>query len=123
MKENRITSKENRDHHQKITFRKQVVNHQKKIMEIAESSPDFIAIIDTNGQILYQNPAAHHMLGIGEEECISIDDLYPEWSYGLIFDEGIPTAIEKGVWKGDTSIKRKQKGNYYIAEGFLENQE
>lgn len=87
-----------------ISFRKQAMHQQEKMMVMIEGSPDFIVFMNINGNILYQNPAALQMLGTHEEDCISIAALHPKWGCDLIFDEGIPMAIEKGVWKGETSI-------------------
>lgn len=107
IKEQLVVNQTDHKNLKNTTFRKQVLNREKIIIEMFEVSPDFIAIADTNGNILYENPAIQRLLDNRDEECLSITDLHPQWANSMIFKEGIPTAFEKGYWKGETAyIKR-----------------
>ncbi|HHY73321.1 MAG TPA: diguanylate cyclase [Bacillus bacterium] len=77
---------------------------QALLVETIEASPDFIVITDISGNGLYYNTAARQILGIKKEESFLLASAYSPLTHELIFNEGIPTAIEKGVWKGETSI-------------------
>lgn len=88
-----------------ITLRKQSERRQQQLLDIIEASPDFIATIDTTGKSLYYNPAARRMLGIQEETLKEEASL--RWVTDIIKTEGIPIAIEKGHWKGESTIQRK----------------
>ncbi|WP_180954159.1 sensor domain-containing protein [Bacillus sp. M6-12] len=89
-----------------ITLRKQIERRQQQLLDIIEASPDFIATLDTNGNSLYYNPTARKMLGISEED-ISSEKVNPKWVTDIIKTEGIPVAIEKGHWKGETTILKE----------------
>lgn len=88
-----------------ITLRKQSERRQQQLLDIIEASPDFIATIDTTGKSLYYNPAARRMLGIQEETLK--EEASPRCVTDIIKTEGIPIAIEKGHWKGESTIQRK----------------
>lgn len=89
-----------------ITLRKQNERRQQQLLDIIEASPDFIATLDINGNSLYYNPAARKMLGIDKEEPFS-ETANERWITDLIKIEGIPAAIEKGYWKGETTILKE----------------
>ncbi|MCM3033944.1 bifunctional diguanylate cyclase/phosphodiesterase [Niallia sp. MER 6] len=83
-----------------ITLRKQAERRQQQLLDIIEASPDFIATLDKNGNSLYYNPAARRMLGDNRGS----GEANQSWLTDVIKLEGIPTAIEKGHWKGETTI-------------------
>jgi PAS domain S-box-containing protein len=77
-----------------------------RLAAILEVTTDFVATADAGGGLLYVNSAGRHMLGLGEDEDLSrltLADCHPEWVRGLLND-GIPSAIEGGVWSGETAI-------------------
>ncbi len=81
---------------------------RRQLIAIGEASPDFIATIDVQGNILYLNPAARRMLGISPDGDVSrrhIADAYPIWASVTILGEGIETAILDGVWRGETALR------------------
>ncbi len=84
-----------------ITERKLIEQKQKQLIEILDASPSFIATLDINGNSFYYNPAARNILGITEENIQSVTS---RWLTDFIKNEGIPTAIEKGYWKGETTV-------------------
>lgn len=86
-----------------ITLRKQIERRQQQLLDIIDAFPDFIATLDTAGNSLYYNPAARKMLGISEEQTFS-ETANQRWVTDLIKTEGIPVAIEKGHWRGETTI-------------------
>ena len=86
-----------------ITLRKQNERRQQQLLDIIEASPDFIATLDTTGKSMYYNPAARRMLGI-DEDNLANETANQRWVTDIIKTTGIPTAIEKGHWKGETTI-------------------
>ncbi|MED3963150.1 bifunctional diguanylate cyclase/phosphodiesterase [Niallia taxi] len=98
-----------------ITLRKQQERRQQQLLDIIEASPDFIATLDTAGNSLYYNPAARKMLGINQKE-ITDDKVTQKWITDKIKTVGIPTAIEKGHWKGETTIFKEDGAKIPVSQ-------
>ncbi|MEI2405703.1 sensor domain-containing protein [Niallia taxi] len=98
-----------------ITLRKQQERRQQQLLDIIEASPDFIATLDTAGNSLYYNPAARKMLGINQKE-ITGDKVTQKWITDKIKTVGIPTAIEKGHWKGETTIFKEDGAKIPVSQ-------
>ncbi|TRZ39763.1 GGDEF domain-containing protein [Niallia circulans] len=98
-----------------ITLRKQQERRQQQLLDIIEASPDFIATLDTAGNSLYYNPAAQKMLGISQEESTG-EKVTQRWITEIIKAEGIPTAIEKGHWKGETTILKEDGAKIPVSQ-------
>ncbi|MCM3213055.1 sensor domain-containing diguanylate cyclase [Niallia taxi] len=98
-----------------ITLRKQQERRQQQLLDIIEASPDFIATLDTAGNSLYYNPAARKMLGVNQEESTG-DQVTQSWITDKIKTVGIPTAIEKGHWKGETTILKEDGAKIPVSQ-------
>lgn len=80
---------------------------QKRLTAILEGTSDMVSSADTEGRVLYMNQAGRRLLGIGEFEDISgyqIPDFSPAWANDIILGQGIPTAIQTGIWSGETAM-------------------
>lgn len=92
-----------------ITERKRVEAERERLTRILEATSDFVSIGNVEQRITYINRAGKEMLGWPEDEDPSarqIRDVHPEWAYRLIEGEGLPQAIEHGIWSGETAILR-----------------
>lgn len=90
-----------------ITERKVAEAERDNMLKIIEDSPDYIGTIDLQGHFLFHNTAARKMLGLPENADISkmtVNDAHPEWGAKRALEEGIPTTIKMGVWRGDNAI-------------------
>ncbi len=90
-----------------ITEKEEFKETQNRILDILETSSDFIGISDIAGAINYLNPAGHELLNINKRDELSsykLINAYPKWAAELIQKEGIPTAIKRGSWIGETAI-------------------
>ncbi len=77
---------------------------------IIEATIDFVGISDMEGRILYLNKAAQRMCGIPEGEdlrALRIEDFHPGDTLQVLREEGIPTAVRDGVWRGETSLRSR----------------
>jgi PAS domain S-box-containing protein len=88
------------------TERRQAAERQRRLSAMMKATPDFVSFSDPRGRVLYINDAGRKMLGIGEEEVarLNIEDCHPEWATALILNEGIPTTIRQGAWRGETAL-------------------
>lgn len=87
-----------------ITARKIAERRNQQLLDIIDASPDFIATADINVDTKYINPAGRRMLGLRGYERISIAAAHLQPYQDTILHIGIPTAIQQGVWKGETMI-------------------
>ncbi|CAN1212839.1 hypothetical protein TUMEXPCC7403_21720 [Tumidithrix helvetica PCC 7403] len=90
-----------------ISQRKQLEQEQARLIAILEASPDFIAIANIEGRILWINFQLRQLLGLPPECDLSqlvFSDFNSDDSKAIVLDRGIPNAIEKGIWVGETTI-------------------
>jgi PAS domain S-box-containing protein len=92
-----------------ITTRSRAEGAQARLVAILEATTDFVSTADTSGTLLYLNRAARSALGVGDEDAGSmvISDNHPAWASAIVFQEGIPTAMREGVWRGETALLRR----------------
>ena len=79
-------------------------------VQVLEASEDYIGMADLQGRVLWNNPSMKQLIGIGDCEDPSkrsIADYHPAWAFDLIKEKGIPTAIAKGTWLGETALLDK----------------
>ncbi|WP_013334638.1 PAS domain S-box protein [Gloeothece verrucosa] len=91
-----------------ITESKRLELEQAKLIEILEATPDIIATASSATQkVGYCNQALRKLLGVAPNSPVTdltIADVYPQWAYSMIQNEGIPTAIREGIWRGETAF-------------------
>lgn len=92
------------------------------LLEIEETTPDFVATADVQGHILYLNPAARRVLGIDEGEYLAdlqLSDIHPTWANVIVLGEGIETAVLDGVWQGETALCTRDDREIPVSELIL----
>ena len=78
-----------------------------RLLAILEAAPDCIAMADAEGNVLYRNPAMRRLLGEADGHGFAgrtVADAHPAWAARLIVSEGLPTARDEGVWRGETAV-------------------
>jgi len=78
-----------------------------RLTTIMETTSDLVSMSTPEAEIIYMNKAGRKMLGWGDDEELAAkknSDLHPEWALRLIENKGIPTAIEKDLWQGETAL-------------------
>ena len=89
-----------------ISDRKRLEKEQARLVQILQSTSDFVGICQPEVGILWQNNPFREMrsdLNITGQD-VSISELYPDWAYEIVKNEGLPTAIEDGIWSGETAL-------------------
>ena len=91
-----------------IIEREQADAERQRLATVLEASPDFVGIADIDGTPRYFNRTARTMLDCADEgrpvSGCRIDAAFPDWANDRINSEGIPTALGKGVWRGETAL-------------------
>ena len=90
-----------------ITDRKEAKDRQDRLLAILEATPDIVGITDALGNHHYLNRAGKEMFHVSPEETKSfhLSDLtHPDMADKLTA-EALPTAMEKGIWHGESLIR------------------
>ncbi len=102
-----------------ITERREAEERQRQLVEILEAAPDLIGMIDGEGHVLYLSAGGRTLLGLPPSvpgglgfdvpelpDLFSAPDkvLHPAWAWDLIRDEGLPTARDQGLWRGNSAL-------------------
>lgn len=90
-----------------IIERDQMDIERQRLATVIEASPDFVGIADIDGTPRYFNRAARHMLGAEgvEPSACQMASAFPEWACERVNSEGIPVALGKGSWRGETAVR------------------
>ncbi len=78
-----------------------------RLSDILRQTTDMVGSADPQGRTLFINRAGRLLLGIGPDEEIGgrpIASYSPPWAWELIRDQGLPTAIREGSWRGETAM-------------------
>ena len=92
--------------YQDISDRQKLEQAQIRLTAILESTPDYIGIANTQGEILWHNRQLKELrpeLDNGEEHRF-VSECHPDWVNQIIFEQALPTAIEKGSWSGELAL-------------------
>jgi len=87
--------------------KKIALEQQNRLTAIMEATPDLICIADIDGFLTYLNMAGYKMLGLSTGiniNKIRLADFHSVEDALLIVSEGIPYAIEHGMWTGETTF-------------------
>jgi len=105
-----------------ITERKQAEEEQQRLALIVENSSDFIGIADMQGNALFVNQAGCRLVGLESQDAVAgikIADFMDEETWELYRDVILPTAIEKGLWEGESNLRHFQTGETLELESNL----
>lgn len=88
-----------------IIVRSRAETEYQRLATVAEASPDFICITSQSGEPLYFNRAAEVLLGnAGPDGAGGLARLFAPWAAELVEREGIPSALQSGVWSAETEL-------------------
>lgn len=93
-----------------ILEKKIALGQQNRLTAILEATPDLICIVDIDGFLTYLNKAGFQMLGLNTDEDISkvrLTDFHSQKDAQVITMQGIPHAIEHGMWKSEATLISK----------------
>ena len=87
----------------------QVEPNSENLLRIIADSPDFIGVIDLDGQFKYHNNAAARLLGHPADAdlvILRLEDVLPPWAAQRVRDIALPAALTAGHWEGESAILR-----------------
>ena len=90
-----------------ITERRQAEAAKERLTSILDATPDFVATAGIDGRPRYINPAGRKMLGLEQDDDISLltlRDFAGLDSRSRIETEAVPHALREGAWTGESTI-------------------
>ncbi|MEO1068677.1 MAG: PAS domain S-box protein, partial [Cyanobacteria bacterium J06638_6] len=93
--------------HTDIDDRKQLEQDQARLLNILETSPDYIGIAKLDGTIIWLNRQLRQLQALppdGDATQQSIDAYHPQWALDIIQREGFPTAMRDGISFHETAL-------------------
>lgn len=96
-----------------ITERKRMEAKMQRYADIIQRTVDGVSSVDTDQNVILVNPAFLKIVGLPTDTKLgefTVADGHPQWAYDKVVNEGIPVAIEKGVWESETALLDQQTG-------------
>jgi anti-anti-sigma factor len=89
-----------------LAQRRQEDEVTERLKAIIEYTPDVISTADSEGRVIFINPAGRRLLGGADNlsEEPRIPQFHPAWAADLILNQGLPHAARDGVWSGETAV-------------------
>ncbi len=90
-----------------ITENEEAEQTREHLASLLDATSDFVSTATPEGRLTYLNRSGRRMLGWDEDAELgqrTIADVHPAWVVQVIQDVGIPTAIQRGIWNGETAV-------------------
>ncbi|MGQ9549005.1 MAG: PAS domain S-box protein, partial [Roseiflexus sp.] len=87
-----------------------------RLKAIIQYTPDVISTVDSEGRIIFFNPAGQRLLGRTDWKEAQIPQFHTVWALDLILNQGLPHATREGVWIGETAIIDAQRGEFPVSQ-------
>jgi two-component system, cell cycle sensor histidine kinase and response regulator CckA len=91
-----------------ITDRKAAEARHRRLTEVLEASPDYVATFDARHRALYMNRAGRAMVGVDEHdeiEGLPLARFHTATAGAALLGEALPRAIEHGTWSGESELR------------------
>lgn len=95
---------------EEIAEHKNTEKELSRIKAVLDSTSDLAGMASPDGRCLYLNAAGRRMTGFGLDEDLSgrrMQEIHAVWAWPIVEKEGIPAAIAKGVWTGETALQNR----------------
>jgi PAS domain S-box-containing protein len=102
-----------------ISERKRAQAAHARLTAILEATPDIVISADPDGIVFFVNHAGRELLGLSDSSDIGglkILQLQPEWARKIVTDTGLPNALERGSWEGETAILNRDGEQVHVSQ-------
>lgn len=96
-----------------IQDQKEIETNQARLIQLINSSTDFIALADLEGKAFFLNKEAKDMIGIKDSEDIGqfrMIDFFFEEDHEFVNQVILPATFSEGSWAGEFRIKNLKSG-------------
>ncbi len=107
-----------------ITEQYKARQEQSRLMQITESSPEFIATFSLDGSILSLNESMRDVLGIRGEIDVSLNlrSMIPTDEYENLLNVAIPTAFMNKAWQGESKLRICDETTITVSQVIMRHQ-
>jgi PAS domain S-box-containing protein len=102
-----------------VTRQKYVEEKVRLLASVLETTPDWVAVLSPEGNVLYLNRSAKEAAGLTDAapiHTLHYSDLHPEWATQLLRKEGFPVALKEGIWEGETAFRSARGGDIPVSQ-------
>ncbi|MEY3305152.1 MAG: AAA family ATPase [Pseudanabaena sp.] len=88
---------------QSLVELKQLEAEQQRLIDVLETTPDYIGVANAKGEIIWHNKplrTLRHDLTVHKD----ISECHPNWANEIILNQALPTAIAQGSWTGELAL-------------------
>jgi diguanylate cyclase (GGDEF)-like protein len=89
------------------------------LLALVDATPGLVMVSSSKGQMLYMNVMGRQMLGFDRNTNLTtrrVFDLYSQRSCELLLEEAIPTCLQAGVWRGETTLLDRDKQEIPVSQ-------
>lgn len=104
------------------TDQKTLEKSRSRLTDMIEETPDLIAIIDPDGNLIYLNSTGREVFEIENQSTpyqFHIEDFNPRKSIEKFNEQILPLARKEGVWKGILELKKIQSGQTFLTSSVI----
>ena len=90
-----------------VTAAKRIERRSRRMQHCLEATSDFVGMADAAGHTQYVNLAGRRLMGFTAEQDLSklrMADFHPQEVASRLVAEGLPEALEQGIWEGDSAL-------------------
>jgi len=104
-----------------ISDRKKLQQEQKRLIDILETTSDYIGFADRQGNILWHNKPLRELrpdISIGAEKH-KVASCHPQWVNEMFAKSAMPEAIRSNTWLGEAALLDEQGKEIPVSQVFI----
>jgi len=89
------------------------------LLALVDATPGLVMVSSSMGRLLYMNGMGRQMLGFDRNANLldrRVFDLYSPRSCELLLEEAIPTCLQAGVWRGETTLLDRNRQEIPVSQ-------
>ncbi|HSI15646.1 MAG TPA: PAS domain-containing protein [Chthoniobacter sp.] len=104
-----------------ISKRRNAEEAQNRLTRILEATTDYVGMATLDGHPFFANAAGRKMIGLEPDEPLDfhLSLNHPDWANEIIVNEGIPTAIREGYWRGESALLHRDGHEIPVSQVIL----
>jgi len=89
------------------------------LLALVDATPGLVMVSSSKGQLLYMNGMGRQLLGFDRHTHLlsrRVFDLYSARSCELLLEEAIPTCLQAGIWRGETTLLDRNRQEIPVSQ-------
>lgn len=104
-----------------ISKRRNAELAQDRLIRILEATTDYVGMATLEGYPFFANAAGRKLIGLDPEEPLDfhLSMNHPDWANEIIINEGLPTALREGYWRGENALLHRDGHEIPVSQVIL----